>query len=423
MTTVINVERAIIWLAVSFLSSAIAQETAIPGKTTSLAIRSIRVTRRVVTLHFLGDLWANTWADDDRLYLSWGDGTGRPCAPTVDNLKPGAFVSPWHDSTEVTPACFHIARPTSRDGLWVQFCRTFDCQTPSTCYKLCPFTDSGLVALSGPVLNFGKTACAQVDDCVVSRDLPTPGAIPFPPGRVSKNDKAASLLSVGDRLYYAGFTPNVTPKEGYVAFSSDHGRTWTKAMGSPWTGSSPFRIIMFINMGKNYEQNTDGYVYALGTSLELDRSFSKPQALYLARVGKNGVAEYGRYEYLAALEGGKPSWSSESSLAIPVAGLSTVATGSAMYHAGIGGYLFLAGVISDPRGTKPQHGALFAAPNPWGPWRLAGEIPGRNISALIPKDAGPSSVFFTSAGGTETYELNIGRIDMELLADHGAQNR
>ena len=97
------------WLAVFLLSSAIAQDAAIPRSTASLAIRSIRVTRGVVTLHFLGDLWANTWADDDRLYLTFGDGTGRPCAPTVDSSRPGDFVSPWRGFTEVRLACFHIA--------------------------------------------------------------------------------------------------------------------------------------------------------------------------------------------------------------------------------------------------------------------------------------------------------------------------
>ena len=67
--------------------------------------------------------------------------------------------------------------------------------------------------------------------------------------------------------------------------------------------------------------------------------------------------------------------------------------------------------MSSMTGWPDQHGALFEAPNPWGPWRFVGEVQGHNISALIPKDAGPSSVFFTSAGGTETYELNIGRIE------------
>jgi hypothetical protein len=394
-------------------TTASGQEGATTAAVSSPAIRSVRVTRDVVTLHFLGDLWANTWADDDRLYLSWGDGTGRRCAPTVDNRSPGAFVSPWKGSTEVKPGCFHIPPQAGRDGFWRQFCRTLDCQTPDACYNLCPFTDSGLAALSGPVLDFAKTECAQRGDCVVARDLPTPGALPFPPNYRIKNDKGASLLSVGDHLYYAGFTPNVSPNEGYIAVSTDRGKTWTKAMGSPWTGASPFRVVMLINMGKNYELNRDGYAYALGTTLELEKTFSKPQALYLARVRKNAVAEYGKYEYLAALEGGRPSWSRESTRAIPLAGLSTLATGSAMYHAGIGRYLFLAGVMMSSHKEK-RHGALFAAPNPWGPWKLAGEIPGDNISALIPKDAGPGSVFFTSAGGTETYELNIGRIDMQV---------
>jgi len=371
------------------------------------------VTRDVVTLHFLGDLWANTWADDDRLYLSWGDGTGRRCAPTIDNREPGAFVSPWRGFTKVAPGCFHIPPQARLDGFWKQFCRTLDCQTPSACYRLCPFTDSGLIALSGPVPDFAKTECAQAGDCIVSRDLPTPGALPFPPNYVSKNDKCASLLSLGKRLYYAGFTPNVDPHEGYVALSDDHGRTWTKVMGSPWTGACPFRVVMFVNMGRNYDQNKDGYVYALATRLELEKTFSEPQALYLARVRKGAVAEYGKYEYLAALENGRPSWSLESTRAIPLAGLSTLATGSAIYHAGIGRYLFLAGVMLSPRGEK-RHGALFEAPNPWGPWKLAGEIPGDNISAFVAKGSGPGSVFFTSAGGTETYELNIGRIDMEV---------
>jgi len=121
------------------------------------------------------------------------------------------------------------------------------------------------------------------------------------------------------------------------------------------------------------------------------------------------------------VESAKPSWSPESSRAIPLAGLSTLATGSAMYHAGIGRYLFLAGVMSILRATEPQHGALFEAPNSCGPWKMAGDIPGRNISVLIPKDAGPSSVFFTSAGGTETYELNIGRIDMDVARGRSAE--
>jgi hypothetical protein len=401
----------LLFFAVAFFcgTTAFAQDAVTAGARAAPAIASIHVTRGVATLHFLGDLWASTWADDDKLYMTFGDGTGRPCVPTVDNARPGSIVHPWTGVTEVRPGFFHVEPPQQPNGLQRMFCEIFDCITPGAAYKLCPFTDSGLVALSGPVPDFALTDCATNGDCVVARDLPTPGAILFPPGRPRKNDKAASLLYVGGRLYYAGFTPNVAPREGYIAFSTDHGQTWTKVAGSPWTGASPFRELVFVNMGRNYEQNTDGYVYVIGAPGKMDRSYSKPEPLYLARVPKDAVAEYDKYEYLAARAGGAPSWSPQSSRAIPLAGISTlVGTGSAMYHAGIGRYLFLAGHVLG------EHGELFEAPDPWGPWTAAGEVRGHNIAALIPKDAGPHSVFFTSAGGTATYELNIGRIDMNL---------
>jgi hypothetical protein len=82
-----------------------------------------------------------------------------------------------------------------------------------------------------------------------------------------------------------------------------------------------------------------------------------------------------------------------------------------MYHAGTGQYLFLAGVSTSPSATNP-HGTLFAALKPWGPWTNVGEIPGVNISMFITKGAGPTTVFFTAAGGTDSYNLNVGRIDM-----------
>lgn len=168
--------------------------------------------------------------------------------------------------------------------------------------------------------------------------------------------------------------------------------------------------MMFINMGKDFGLNKDGYVYALGTPIELDVTFSHPQSLYLARVAKMAVAEYSKYQYLSNLARDRPVWSSDPNNAAPLAGLSTFATGSAIYHRGIGRYLFLTGV-STARGVPNPHGTLYEAPQPWGPWHEMGVIPGVSISMLIAKDAAMDHVFFTSAGGTEPYQLNIGRID------------
>jgi len=81
-----------------------------------------------------------------------------------------------------------------------------------------------------------------------------------------------------------------------------------------------------------------------------------------------------------------------------------------MYHEGIGRYLFLTGAESTPLTS----GALFEAQYPWGPWTRVGTIPGISISSLIPKSAGASYVFFASAGGTSTYNLNIRGIEFTL---------
>jgi hypothetical protein len=388
----------------------IASISSTPPVSTAPVIQSITVTEDVARYPFFGDLWANTWADDDRVYFSFGDGTGATAAPTVDGENPGAFVTPWPGATQPSPGCFHIppAPPATTDPLWGLFCRTFDCSTATACYPISHFTDSGLVTLSGSVPNFDSCPSAG---CLVATDLP---GTPIPPGLSRSDDKVSSLLYFGGKLYYAGHDPSVTPYEGYVAVSSDKGKTWSKVPGTPWTGSSPFRVLMFINMGQNYQLNSDGYVYAMGTPLELERTFTVPQFVYLARIPAGSIADYIKYQYLTAVgTDGTASWSSAVSGAIPLVGLSTLATGSAMYHGGTGQYLFLAGVSTSASVPDP-HGTLFAAPKPWGPWTKVGEIPGIHISMLITKGAGPTSVFFTAAGGTDSYNLNIGRIDMKL---------
>jgi len=373
-------------------------------------ITSITVTQDVATYPFFGDLWANTWADDDRVYFSFGDGTGKQAAQTVDNVDPGAFVTPWTGVTQPTSGCFHIpAAPTNTsDPLWKLFCRTFDCTTPAACYPISHFTDSGLVVMSGAAPDFDACPAAG---CLEAVDLPQE---PVPTGQTRNDDKVSSLLYVNGTLYYAGHDPSVTPNEGYIATSIDKGKTWTKVAGTPWNGDSPFRVLMFINMGKNYQANTDGYVYVMGTPLELENTFTTQQSVYLARVPVGAIANYSNYQYLSAVSGsGAPTWSASQASAVALAELSTLATGSAMYHEGTGEYLFLTGVSTGPGGADP-HGTLFAAPRPWGPWQKVGEIPGINISMLISKGAGPTTVFYTAAGGTEAYNLNIGRIDLHL---------
>lgn len=408
--TVVSVLCACLLLTASGCGAANVENQA--PSATSLKIVSIQVTADVAQFPFFGDLWANTWADDDRVYFSFGDGTGVTAAPSDDGLVPGAFTSPWQGAQQISPGCFRIppAPPSTTDPLWGLFCRTFDCSATAPCYPLSHFTDSGLVIMTGSPPNFSPCVGSQ---CLAGVDVPNES---LPPGAWRNDDKASSMLSAGGTLFYAGHDPSVTPSEGYIAESRDKGKSWQKIAGTPWTGSSPFRVLMFINMGEDDQLNTDGFVYAMGTPLELETTLSHPQPVYLARVPAKDIDEYGEYQYLTSVDGsGNPAWSSSQTDATPLAGLSTLATGSAMYHAGTGQYLFLAGVSTSNAVVNP-HGTLFAAPHPWGPWAQVGEIPGINISMLISKGAGATSVYYTAAGGTEGYRLNIGRIDMQVVS-------
>jgi len=353
----------------------------------------------------MGDLWVNTWADQDRLFLAWGDGTGLPgCVPSTNGLTPGGWC-PWEPPDEVEPGCFDVSA-SEGCGVEVEFCRAFDC---TACFPLCLFTDAGLLALEGTIPNFSE--CTGPEACVITRNLPTPELPPITPEGVptGKDDKPSSLLYLDGRLYLAGHSPSGAPDYGYIAYSEDDGVSWTIVEGTPWTESSNFRVLSFVNMGESYSANSDGYVYAMGTSAELliDRSMS----VYLARVPRSAIDQYGQYEYwTGSSESVGAEWSGAESEATPMEGIQTYSQVSAMLHEGTGRYLLLSGVTS----VTPGEGALFEAPQPWGPWTRVATLEGRHISSLISKDAGDRHVYLSRAGGSSTYNLHIGRIALEV---------
>lgn len=108
-----------------------------------------------------GDIWTSTWADDDNLYISWGDGGG-----------PGQT-----DSTMVFG------------------------------------TDAGVAALEGSVPDF--TNAGSPFECI--RSIHVPDGVGWT-GMLSDDDKPSSLLFYGGRLYFAGHTPLGDPDYGYIAY-------------------------------------------------------------------------------------------------------------------------------------------------------------------------------------------------------------
>ena len=307
-----------------------------------------------------GDLWLSTWADDNNVYSGWGDGKG---------ILDGGEDIPW--------------------------------------------VDCGVARLSGcfPYIN------AKV---MYREDLTPP---------LEKNDKPSSFIYLDSCLYGQFHSPLGDARIGYLSRSADYGISWERigffqkgekktSNASPWTrtNNSPFRCLFFINMGKNYNLNADGYVYALGIGKEWHWMSLR---VYLTRVRRENIAVYNSYEYFTGQNSmNQPTWSENQYDAVPLHGLMTMGQGSAIYHPEIKRFLFL---------TDKD---IFDAPKPWGPWTYAGswtnwmnrpgkkEWQGGYQPGIISKDTGPDSFWFTVSGQNKkpymTYKLNIGRMILVL---------
>lgn len=379
-------------------------------------ITSAKVVDYPVSHPLYGDLWTPTWADDDRLYLAFGDATGMGnCLPTGNPNIHGVPFSKGADGCyEIDLWTFQLDPGIFEAGDIKQgFCQVFDC---NQCFKdLCPYTPSGLVAMTGnpPSLN----ECKGKDQCIVTRHVPYGDENVY-----TNSDKSSSLLFFNERLYAHMHYPPGSVTNGYIAYSDDYGKNWKKVEGSPWDRSSNFKVSMFISMGKSYSLSNDGYVYAMGIQHELDM-LGGPQAqpVYLNRVPKGLVdgidplIDYQSYEYFSGFKDGNPTWTKSESDAKPLEGLSTIVTGSAMYHEGTGQYLFLSGMTKIVPGNNIFfEGALYEAENPWGPWHKVDTFPAGFIANMIPKGTGPDYFYFTGAGGTLGYNLNILKMQLQL---------
>ncbi len=376
-------------------------------------IRSVTIGDRQ-PLPFFGDIWTNTWVIDDYLAVAWGDGTGYgPCHATIDGTDSTPPV--WSGVQDPVNGCFVTPEATPTDGqMHILYCNTFGC--PTDCQPPCPWTDSGFMIVQGTVPSFQD--CGALPGCIVNWNVPT-GITRYNVDGTDndRDDKPHSLLSINGRLYWSGHSPLAQPEFGYLAYSDDLGQTWHEIPNTPWTTPSPFRVRMFINMGENYGYNTDGYVYALAMGTETNWSTDKNPAnenktVYLCRVPKESILDYNAYEYLVSAENDVPDWNSDPDKAKPVAGLRAAEMGSVSYHKGTERYLFI----------TAMPGALFEAPQPWGPWTQVARIfePGASPSwdedAYIPnfinKEMGSKHLYFSiSSGGY--YNMNMIRMDLD----------
>ena len=183
-------------------------------------------------------------------------------------------------------------------------------------------------------------------------------------GQGAKGAKASGMLCVDGVLYM--FVRNTANSQ--VAWSDDHGKTWTWC---DWTFTTSFGSPTFLNFGKNYAGARDDYVYIY--SNDNASAYEPGDRFVMARVPKDKIRDRSAYEFFKGLnESAKPVWTKD----IRERGAVFTHPGKCYrsgisYNAGLKRYLWcqILPFSTDSRGPRFQGGfGIYDAPQPWGPW-------------------------------------------------------
>ncbi len=313
---------------------------AVAGEPPGKPIKSLR--RLDDTIHRFGghgDNWHMSWADNDKVYVSLCDGSGLPGTP------PGNFNSRMYAIAGDSPK------------LTFEYLSGYPNLTNEPNGLTNRYYNFGTLALDGKLYQF----------------LSTPNH-PF-------NEPQPKF--VGAKLIY----------------SPDDGQTWRNQDGSSpvlwekWDDRSKqnmaffeepgdsFSLISVLQMGQNYSQNKDGFVYLYSPNGSVEGTMNQ---VALCRVPKDRILDRAAYEFFAGLiadDGAK--WSSRIE---DRAVVHTFPAGyvnkfvhpyawqpSVVYYAPAGQYLMTSwGMGLTKSGTwfgKPSYLGFWTAPQPWGPWK------------------------------------------------------
>lgn len=214
------------------------------------------------------------------------------------------------------------------------------------------------------------------------------------------------ILAVDGRIYQFLGTPNRPfhqPEPRFVGakliYTPDGGKTWHNRDGStpvvwePWDERSrenmtffeeegdAFSLLTVLQMGQEYGQNRDGYVYVYAPNGSTERTMNQ---LVMFRVPKERILERGAYEFFVSRTAdGGAEWSANIADRGPV---HTFPSGwvnktlspyawqpSVAYVEPLGVYLMANwGMGCDEKGEwfqKPSYLGFWTAPRPWGPWK------------------------------------------------------
>ena len=278
-----------------------------------------------------GDNWHMTWAKNDKQYVSLCDGAGLPGTPT------GSYNSRIYSATGHPPDVTFEFLPAYPDLVG-----------PARYYNF------GILALDGRIYSFLSTH---------KREWPSEFA------------GAKLIYSPDGGLTWCnqdGTTP-VRWEQG-----SDRSRRNLLFFGEP---GDAFSLLTVLQMGQNYQANTDGFVYLYAPNGSVEGSMNQ---LVLCRVAKDRILDRGSYEFFTGRRtDGAAGWSRR----IADRGVvHTFPTGwvnqrdhpyawqpSVVHYAPTGQYLMANwGMGCTPDGQywfgKPSYLGFWTAPQPWGPW-------------------------------------------------------
>jgi CubicO group peptidase (beta-lactamase class C family) len=192
-------------------------------------------------------------------------------------------------------------------------------------------------------------------------------------GQGKYGEKASGMLMVDGVLYM--LVRNA--QNAALMWSYNHGKNWEQAN---WKFDISFGYPTFLNYEKNYEGAKDDYIYVY--SHDEASAYKNSDRFVLARVPKNQIKNWHKYEYFVGYEtGNNPKWSEdirkrESVFTNPGKCYRSGIT----YNKGLKRYLWCQTIqMSPPEGHAFNGGqsdvrfrgglGIFESPNPWGPWK------------------------------------------------------
>jgi hypothetical protein len=196
---------------------------------------------------------------------------------------------------------------------------------------------------------------------ITARNLRSPSAEAEGDGR--RGRKASGLLMVDGVLYL--LVRNVNNSQ--LAWSSDHGVTWTWA---EWKFTNSFGCPAFLNFGRNHAGARDDFAYIY--SHDSSSAYERADRMVLARVRKTKLRDRSAYEFFVRLDARKePVWARD------IAARGAIFThpghcyrSSVSFNPVLKRYLWCqTGLGADTRFAGGF--AIYDAPEPWGPWSVA----------------------------------------------------